>query len=798
MSLTPLLRPLTAQLLRAGLVLVLGLPGAGWAEDAPRRSYQIAAGSLSNALTRFAGQAGVSLSVDPALVAGRSSAGLQGEFAVEEGFNALLRGSGLMLVAAGPGSYTLARQALQDDPAHVLPSTTINGQGQGAGDDAYAGGQVSRRGKLGMLGERDFMETPFSMTSYTSEVLQNQQARTLADAVANDPSVRTTNPSGGRFEQFSVRGFSLYNSDVAYGGLYGVLPTYSIDMEMVERVDILKGPGALLGGLAPNGSVGGGVNIEPKRAGDAPLTEFTALYASTGQGGGHIDIGRRFGPEQRFGLRFNGVRQSGDTEWDHQSVEREASVLGFDVRGERARLSLDVGHQQRDVDGTMERVSLNAGVKVPDAEDVHSNFAQPWTYSRAKDTFGALRGEFDVNDNLMLYGALGARKGDYDFLRHAVQVVNDAGRFTVSPRTFQREEEVVTGTVGARSWFNTGAVGHTVNLSLNRFDMTFDNSGARYRNGVSNLFNPVTLPEPGTPTRADNPTHTETVLSSLALADTLSFADDSVLLTLGARLQRVEVNSSEPGEQDQVYDERATSPALGLVWRTSEQLSLYLNYMEGLTQGQQAPETAANYGKLFAPYRSKQVELGAKYDLGSFGATLSLFRIDKPSYYTDSQNNLRADGEQRNQGLELNVFGEPLAGVRLLGGAMLLDAEQTRTAEGRFDGNRAVGAPVVNANLGVEWDLPYVQGLTLSARAIHTSSQYLDAANQQKAEAWQRYDLGARYALKLGDKDVTLRASVENVLDKAYWASANVPEGTATGLTLSTPRTWLVSATVGF
>ncbi|MGC7837529.1 TonB-dependent siderophore receptor [Pseudomonas wayambapalatensis] len=797
MSRTPLLRPLSLHLMRAGLLLALGLPAPGWADEA-RRSYQVPGGSLGAVLTRFAGQAGVSLSVDPALVAGRSSLGLAGEYGVEEGFAALLQGSGLILVSAGPGSFTLVRQAAPVEGAHVLPDTNVHGQGAALVGDAYAGGQVSRRGSLGMLGERDYMETPLSMTSYTREILQNQQARTLADVVANDPSVRSTNPAGGRFEQFSVRGFSLYNSDVAYGGLYGVLPTYSIDMEMVERVDILKGPGALLGGLAPNGSIGGGVNIEPKRAGQTPLTEFTALYASAGQGGGHLDIGRRFGDEQRFGVRLNAVRQAGDTEWDHQHMDREATVLGLDMKGERTRLSLDIGHQARDVDAPMERVGLAAGLKVPDAKDIHHNFAQPWSYSRAKDTFGAVRGEYDLSDNWMLLGALGARKGDYDFMRHAVQVVNDAGRFTVSPRAFQREEDVVTGTVGVRGWFNTGAVGHTLNISLNRFDLTFDNSGARYANGVSNLFDPVTLPAPGAPLSDDNPTHTNTVLSSLALADTLSFADDTVLLTLGARLQRVEVDSSEPGEPDQRYDERATSPAMGLVWRTTEQLSLYFNYMEGLTQGQVAPETANNAGKVFAPYRSKQLEVGAKYDMGRFSTTVSLFRIEKPSYFTDAQNNLSADGQQRNQGLEISLFGEPLDGVRVLGGAMFLDAEQTRTANGRNDGNRAIGAPVVNANLGVEWDLPAIDGLTLSARVIHTGNQYLDAANRQKIDAWQRYDLGARYALKLGDKDVTLRASVENVLDKTYWASANVPDGTATGLTLSTPRTWLLSATVGF
>ncbi|WP_236207281.1 TonB-dependent receptor [Pseudomonas tohonis] len=795
MSSSPSFRPFAMPLLLA--LGCAGLAAPSWADDGTRRSYEIPAGSLGAALTRFAGEAGVSLSVDPALVSGRSSAGLNGDFGVEEGFARLLQGSGLMLQPAGEGSYTLLPMPEEGSRVQQLQPIAITGQGSGAAADHYAGGQVSRRGGLGMLGERDFMETPFNLTSYTSEAVKNQQARTLADVVASDPSVRTTNPSAGRFEQFSIRGYSLYNSDVAYGGLYGVLPTYSIDMEMAERVDILKGPGALLGGLAPNGSVGGSVNIEPKRAGDEPTTEFTAMHASSGQLGGHVDIGRRFGDDQRFGLRFNGVKQSGDTEWDHQSLERDSAVLGLDLRAERVRLSLDLGRQERDVDGPMERVGLNAGVKVPDAEDIHHNFAQPWTYSRAKDTFGALRGEYDLSESLMVYAAAGARRGDYDFLRHAVQLTNDAGRFVVSPRAFQREEEVRTATVGLRNWFSTGSVGHTLNLSLNRFDMTFDNSGARYANGVSNLFDPATLPEPVTPTAADNPTHTRSVLSSLALADTLSFAGDSVLLTLGARLQRVEVDSSEPGEPDQRYDERATSPALGVVWRTTEALSLYANYMEGLTQGQTAPETASNAGQVFAPYRSKQVEAGIKYDMGNLTSTLSVFRIEKPAYYTEN-GYLRPDGEQRNQGLELNLFGEPLGGVRILGGAMLLDAELTRTANGSNDGNRAIGAPILNANLGVEWDLPQVQGLTLTARAIHTGAQYLDPANTQKAAAWQRYDLGARYAFSVGETDVTLRASVENVMDKAYWASANVPDGTATGLTLSTPRTWLVSATLGF
>jgi len=198
------------------------------------------------------------------------------------------------------------------------------------------------------------------------------------------------------------------------------------------------------------------------------------------------------------------------------------------------------------------------------------------------------------------------------------------------------------------------------------------------------------------------------------------------------------------------YDESAVTPALGLVVKVAPKVSLYANYVEALTQGPTAPTTAANAGEIFAPFKSKQAEGGAKVDFGRVTTTLSLFRIRQPSTLTNAANVFGLDGEQRNQGIEWNVFGEPVGGVRLLGGVMLIDAELAKTAGGANDGNQAPGVPRVNLNLGGEWDTAFLPGLTLSARAIHTSSQYVDAANTREIPGWTRYDLGARYALKAG------------------------------------------------
>ncbi|KWT08070.1 Outer membrane ferric siderophore receptor [Pseudomonas savastanoi] len=771
-----------------------------WAETSGKRAYEVPAGSLSAALTRFAGQAGVNLSVDPALVNGRNSSGLSGEFAVEEGFARLLQGSGLQLVPVVEHAYTLIPAPDSASAGLQLAPTSIVGDSGSTDGQEYAGGQVARKGSQGMLGSRDFMETPFSMTTYTKDAVKNQQARTLGDLIASDPSVRATNPAGGRYEQFTIRGFSLFNSDVSYNGLYGILPTYTIDMEMAERVDILKGPSQLINGISPRGSVGGGINVVPKRATDKPITELTTSYASKGQAGAAVDVARRFGEDDKFGIRFNGVKQSGDTEWDHQSVDREMAVLGLDFRGDRLRLSTDIGHTERDTDAPQERVQVGANAKVPNANDVRDNYAQSWSKARTKDTFGAVNAEYDLSDSVMLYGGVGARKSNHDFLRHAVSVTNDAGDFSVQPRDFTRDENVRTATAGARSWFNTGPVSHEVNLAASYFYMDFENGGARYAAAPSNLYNPVDTPTPSNPTRADSKVYTENRFSGVALTDTLGFFDDRLLLTLGARWQRVKVDDwTDNVKGDTSYDEEKVSPSGGILYKVTDDFSVYANYMEGLSQGKIAPSTSVNEDQIFPPFVSRQIEVGAKYDLGSYAFTASVFRIKQPAYETNTTSRVFGpNGKRRNDGVELTMFGEPLKGFRLLGGVMYIGSELTNTVNGTFDGNRAPATPEYNVNLGAEWDVPSVKGLTLTGRGIYTSSQYLDQANSKSIDSSERFDVGARYAFKVDQKDITLRANVENVMNKYYWSSAGASDDSEPGLTLSTPRTYLLSATIGF
>ena len=121
----------------------------------------------------------------------------------------------------------------------------------------------------------------------------------------------------------------------------------------------------------------------------------------------------------------------------------------------------------------------------------------------------------------------------------------------------------------------------------------------------------------------------------------------------------------------------------------------------------------------------------------------------------------------------MNVYGEPVDGLRAFGGVAFIDGELVQTAGGSLDGNQAVGVPDYQIVAGAELDLPFLPVLTVSGRVIHTAGQFVDASNTQKIPNWTRLDLGARYTFEReAGKPIVLRLAVQNEFDTDYWASA--------------------------
>ena len=726
-------------------------------------------------------------------------------------------------VAAAVAVLALAAPALhaQQPPApasaseaKTLSTVTVNASADASAQGlspAYPGGQVARGGRAGILGTRDAMDTPFSITSYTNELIQDRHARSVGDVLQNDPTVRVARGFGNFQEAYFIRGFILDSDDTAYNGLYSLLPRQYIATELFERVEVLRGASAFLNGASPNGGgIGGSINLLPKRAPNEPLNRVTFGVSSGGQTQLAADIARRFGPDGNTGIRVNAATHTGGTAVDHEDVKLGLAAVGLDWRSRDVRLSGDIGWQDHKLRNTRTNVTLAAtATQVPTAPDNATNFAQPWTYSNERDTFGTLRGEWDITPNVTGWAAAGARRGtEANSLANLTVANSSTGTGTTYRFDNTRKDSVNTGELGLRGRLQTGSVGHewvavASHFSAdkkNAYAMDFGNTQA------TNLYRPVYSALPALSANtirggdlADPRITGSTRLTSLAMGDTMSLLDNRLLLTVGLRHQSLEIANYDYGTAVQTdrYDQSRTSPLLAAVYKWGKSLSVYANYVEGLSQGQTAPSTAANRGEMLAPYVSKQKEVGVKWDGGRVGGSVALFSTIKPRAYVGADNLFGSHGKDRHQGIELAVQGEATKGLRLLGGLTWLDAKQISTGAASTDGRRVIGVPKLQANVGAEWDVPGVSGLAVDGRLVHTGAVYANATNTLRVPGWNRLDLGVRYLTEVQGHLVTLRARVDNATNRNYWASSGGYPG-AGYLVVGAPRTFSLSASVDF
>ena len=660
--------------------------------------------------------------------------------------------------------------------------------------DFLSSGQVNKKSQAGILGEKDAMDLPFSITSYTNKYIEDQQANSIAETLKSEPSVRSVFSGNGLGEYFNIRGFYTQSHEIAWNGLFGLLPHNRVPSEFFEKVEVFRGTSALLNGMALGGSIGGVINVVPKRAGEEDLTRVTASYAEESNFGLHLDASRRFGDQNQFGVRVNALKSGGDTVLDGQEEDRTLGSIALDYRGEKLRASLDLYDINEKVDGGMPLMVGFAGSKIPNAPDSKIN-TQPGSYAHTKARGAIANVEYDFLPNWVGYLTVGTKeqKGHGVIANNALGMnALPNGDYTAVSRMNANNTDVNAGEAGIRGQFNTGSVKHNIVLSGNWIDQ---NTHMGLETGTpwqSNIYHP----KPGTnaPKPRYIPKTSDTTLSSIALADTLSFAEDKYQLILGLRHQRVEIQNYSifTGQASgKKYDETAITPAVGFVVKPwGENISLYANYMEGLSQG----DTDA-FGKVYKPYQSEQYEVGAKWDTGRFRNTLSLYQISKPTLINDLVSNTSSDnGEQRNRGIEWTTAGQLSDTVRLLGGVSYLDAKQTKTAGGTNDGNDAMGIPHWQSNLGMEWDVPFQSGLTLTTNTTYTGTMYADVANTQKLPSWIEVDVGGRYTTKIANRDVVFRGGVDNIFDENHWA------GVWNGYTAisGTPRTYKLSVQVDF
>ncbi|WP_345817064.1 TonB-dependent siderophore receptor (plasmid) [Paraburkholderia sp. PREW-6R] len=715
-----------------------------------------------------------------------------------------------LVAAAAMQASALAQSATVDDDVHsahspistdatsagnTLPAVVIKAATTpGELPAPYAGGQVARGGSIGVLGTSNVMNQPFSTTNYTEQMIEDTQARTIGDLVINNASVRTEQSSGGFGDVFQIRGFDVQPTDVALNGLYGMVSAARVPVNLLERVEVLQGPGSLMYGMGPGGSVGGAINIVTKRADDTPLTRLTALYQSRGQFGLEADVGRRLGDEDQWGIRFNGQIKDGQTGIAHGNQLQGNSAIGLDYRGKTLRWSFDAYNVSENTDELRSQIGFGTATAVPAVPSAYNNL-YPGSKLKLRDTAVMTRAEYDVNQYVTVYGAAGEHYGTSAQNFPSASNMTAAGTFDVANGYYDQYTRTKTVDAGLRFHFDTFGIKHTLVTGVTSLNQEVGYFYALGSASVpSSLYVPTSLPAVDV-ARGDMQRSSQTRLNSQQVIDTMSLFNDRLLITGGFRRQTIGQDNYDPttGAQQSTIDQQAISPLAGVVIKPLSNVSVYGNFTTGLSNGGTAPFGTANAGQAFAPYKSDQYEAGVKADWGRVMTSVSVFQISQPNGVTDPVTNVYGyNGKTRVRGLELAGYGEVFRGLRVMASATFYDPKVSGTAGGTQDGNEPGGVPKFAFNLGADYDLPWVQGLSVNGRIIHTGAQYYDSSDALRLQAWTRYDVGLRYGMRVASKDVVLRANVENLFGSRYW----IQQGTY--VTNAAPRTVLLSAQIDF
>jgi iron complex outermembrane receptor protein len=556
----------------------------------------------------------------------------------------------------------------------------------------------------------------------------------------------------------------------------GINDQGSIALDNKEAVEITKGLSATRNGVT---SPGGSVNYVIKRPLAQPLTRVSTNVDGFGGYGASADVSRRFGTDDRFGVRINVAGDEIRSFVDEVEGERTFVSAAFDWRvTERLLLEAEVERQHKEIN-TAFSPGLSAFATIADARAFFSRLnaetrpTQPWAVEPNTQLYLSGRGTYEISDAWRLRVAGHRATLDRDQRSVRATAIQPNGDYTITPyisldqqRNNTAWQTVLEGDV------ETGVLLHELAAGYDyiRRDMIY---GPAFTTplGTGNLFNDIVVPDPN-PVLGPSFLAARSDQHSVFLTDTIKF-DDWLQLFGGARLTRLNnYTGTGVGPLTETYDKDVVTPTAGIVIKPRRSVSLYASYAEGIEQGGTAPVGTVNANEVFGPLESNQIEVGVKFELPR-GAllTVAAFRIDKGLEFIDAGTNTYVqDGRQVHEGIEVTLGGPVTEKLRLVAGAAFLDAQVERTANPALIGMSPQGVPEWQANLYADYDLSdLITGLSINAGVYYTGEKAIDQLNTWMADDYVRIDAGLRYRHRISKTTTaTYRLNVENLTDERY------------------------------
>ncbi|MET4897072.1 TonB-dependent receptor [Sphingomonadaceae bacterium jetA1] len=633
--------------------------------------------------------------------------------------------------------------------------------------------------QVGAFRNRSLLDTPATVAVMTRSLLDAQGAQGLEDALRNTAGVGQQSTSPITTNSFVSRGvFINPRTNYRLNGALQIVNMGPIPIENKQRVEMLKGVSALYYGLSTPSGI---VNVVTKRAGAQPVTSIQLTGDVEGSYGGGVDIGRRFGNHDQFGVRLNGYAGHLEFPIDGVNGRRAVAAGAFDWQAtSRLSLKLDLEYYRRATDepGGIRLPSAIGAVKgvggiiiLPDAPDAHHRLAPgnapyiTWVNNMLA------RADYDLGGGWSIRAEGGTAQSRRQRAQSNLEQLNVTTGQGVLVSVYTPDQDYRNGYLRTElsGTVQTGFIRHELLFGFTRNrQVQSDQHRQSYRNVVQNLYAPRDVPFASlTPSTMRVGVGSVNIDTGVYVMD-IAHLGERWLAIGGVR----HVDYATEGAK-RTFTMRTWTPTAGLVFRPTARTSLYGTYIEGLESAGTAPDGTENAGDVLDPVVSRQWELGGRVEIAGAIASLAGFVIDRGLDYTDATNRQVVDGRALHRGVEASLQGQVARGLSVMLSGQYLDAVQRRTGIAAQNGKQIENTPRWAGSAFVEYRPAIAPDFAINAGAYHTGRRWSDPQNRALLPAYTTYSLGASYGWRMAGEGprMTARINADNIANTRYWAT---------------------------
>ena len=618
------------------------------------------------------------------------------------------------------------------------------------------------------------LDIPQVVNTVSDQVLEDQHATTLDEALYNVSNVVQTNTLGGTQDAFVRRGFGANrDGSIMTNGLRTVLPR-SFNAA-TERVEVLKGPASTLYGILDPGGL---INVVTKRPERTFGGSLSATSSSFGGGTGQVDV---TGPIDgtRLAYRLTGEYQDEDY-WRNFGNERSTFIApSLTWFGDDATVTVLYSHRDYKTPfdrGTIFDLNTKKAVDV----DRKTRFDEPFNVTDGQSDLAQLNAEYRLNSQW-------TAKFDYSYsqdkysdnqarvMAYDAKTGNLTRRVDATQGSTQRMHSTradLQGNVDIAGFYNEILTGVSYeNYDLLRTDMM------RCKNVKGfNIYHPVygKLNKCTTVSAADSD-QTLKQESYSAYAQDALYLTDKWIAVAGMRYQYYTqyAGKGRPFNVNTDSRDEQWTPKLGLVYKLTPSVSLFANY----SQTFMPQSSIASYIGDLPPETSNAYELGAKFDLfDGVTANIALFDIHKRNVlYNESvggETIAKTAGRVRSQGVEVDLAGSLTENTNIIASYGYTDAKVLEDPD--YAGKPLPNVPRHTGSLFLTYDIHNAiagNTLTIGGGGHGVSRRSATNGADYYLPGYFVADAFAAYKMKL-QYPVTLQVNVKNLFDKTYYTSS--------------------------